>query len=117
LPDKSSNFGIDLWPAKAVWARSQAPEQAKAGAMPGDNGFRFDDNQYIPPSGPKTMEQNPKYPIPDSEPRARMFSLQYRQLLTEGKDLEAEIVTGTGKGAEAGEEANEKWNHGPGFIA
>jgi hypothetical protein len=46
-----------------------------------------------------------------------MFSLEYAQLLTQGKDIDAEVVAGTEKGAEAGEEANEKWNHGRGFIA
>jgi len=50
-------------------------------------------------------------------PRARLFSFEYAQLLTEGKDLEAEVVAGTEERAEAGEETNEKWNHGTGFIA
>ena len=45
-----------------------------------------------------------------------MFSLEYAQLLAQGEDLEAEVVAGTEESAEAGEEANEKWNHGPGFI-
>ena len=85
--------------------------------MPGDNGFRFDDNQDVSPCRPKTAEQNPKYPILDSEPRARMFSLEYAQLLTEGKDLEPEVVAGTEEGAETGEQADEKCNHGLGFIA
>ena len=42
-----------------------------------------------------------------------MFSLQYAQLLTEGKDLEAEVVAGTEENAEAGDEPDERWNHGP----
>ena len=46
-----------------------------------------------------------------------MFSLEYAQLLTQGKNLEAEVVARTEEGAEAGEETDEKWNHGPGFIA
>jgi hypothetical protein len=43
-----------------------------------------------------------------SKPRARMFSLEYAQLLPEGKDLQAETVTGTEEGIEEGEEADEK---------
>ena len=70
-----------------------------------------------PPRRPKTAEQNPKYSILDSEPRARLFSFEYAQLLTEGKDLEAQAVAGTKESAETGEEADEKWNHGTGFIA
>ena len=42
------------------------------------------------------------------EPNARMFSLEYAQLLTEGKDLQAEAVTGTEKGIDEREEADEK---------
>jgi hypothetical protein len=37
-----------------------------------------------------------------------MFSLEYAQLLPEDKDLQAETVTGTEKGIEEGEEADEK---------
>src|SRR4030095_1700095 len=40
--DERSSRGIDLWPAKALWARAKAPEQPKASPMPGDNGFRFE---------------------------------------------------------------------------
>ena len=42
--DERSSRGIDLWPAKALWARAKAPEQPKAGPMPCDNGFRFDND-------------------------------------------------------------------------
>ena len=42
------------------------------------------------------------------EPNARMFSLEYAQLLTEGKDLHPETVTGTEEGIEESEEADEK---------
>ena len=45
------------------------------------------------------------------------FSLEHAQLLAEGKDLETKVAAGTEENAETGEEADEKWNHGPGFIA
>jgi hypothetical protein len=76
--------------------------------MPADYRFRFDDDQGISPSGPKTMNQDPKHPILAPEPRARMFPLPYRQLLAECKDLKTEAVTGTKEGAEARNQANEK---------
>ena len=63
--------------------------------MPGNHGFWLDDDQDVAPRRPKTAEQNPKYSILDSQPRARMFSLEYAQLLTQGKDLETEIVART----------------------
>ena len=76
--------------------------------MPGDNGFRFDNDQHVAPCRPKPAQQNPEHPILRSQSRARMFSLEYAQLLAQGKDLEAEIVAGTEESAEAGEEADEK---------
>jgi hypothetical protein len=85
--------------------------------MPGDNGFWFNDDQDVAPRRPKPAEQNPKYPILHSKPGARLFSLEYTQLLTEGKDLEAEVVAGTEECAEAGEESKGKWNHEFRFIA
>jgi hypothetical protein len=68
----------------------------------------LNDDQDIAPCGPETAEQNPEYSIFHSKPRARMFSLEYAQLLTEGKDLQAEAVTRTEEGIEEGEEADEK---------
>jgi hypothetical protein len=82
--DDRSNLVIDLWPAKALWARVQAPEQSKASPMPGDNGFWFDDNEGDVPGRPQTAKQNPKYSILDSQSRVRPFSLEYAELLTQG---------------------------------
>ena len=64
----------------------------------------------------QATDQNPKHSILDSQSRARNPSFKYTQLLTEGKDLDAEIVAGTEESAEAGEKADEEWNHRPGFI-
>ena len=46
-----------------------------------------------------------------------MFSLEYAQLLTEGKDLEAEAIRRMEESAEANEEAEKKSNHELGFVA
>ena len=85
--------------------------------MPRNNSFWFNDDQDVAPCRAKPTEQNPKYSILVSQPRTRMFSFEYAQLLTEGNDLEAEVVAGTEESAEAGEKADEQWNHGPEFIA
>ena len=53
----------------------------------------------------------------EAELRVRLGSLEDAQLLTEGKDLEAEVVARTEECAEAGDEADKKWNHEFGFIA
>jgi hypothetical protein len=88
---------IDLWSAKALRARAKAPEQPKASPMPGDNGFRFDDDQDVAPCRPEAAEQDPKYSILDSQPRVRLFSLEYAQLLTEGKDLKGKGCSANGR--------------------
>jgi len=63
--DESSNLGLDLWPAEAPWARSQAPEQPKASPMPDDNSIWLNDDQGIAPCRPNTAKQNPKESILD----------------------------------------------------
>ena len=46
-----------------------------------------------------------------------LFSLEYIQLLTESKNLKGEVVARTEECAQAGDEADKKWNHEFGFIA
>jgi arylsulfatase A-like enzyme len=65
-----------------LFPRIQAPEQPEASPMPGDNSFRSDNEQDIAPCRPKTAEQNPKHAILDAQPRTRLFSFEYTQLLT-----------------------------------
>ena len=115
--DKTSKLGIDLGPAATLCLRSKAPEQTKASPVPTDNRFRFDDNQNVSPRRPKAAEQDPKHAILNSQPRARMFSPEYAQLLTQGKDFDAEVVAGTKKSAKAGEGSKGEWNHEFRFIA
>jgi hypothetical protein len=50
--------------------------------------------------------------VPGEKPR-----LQCGHLLTKLKDFRAEVVAGTKESAEAGEQANEKWHHGLGYMA
>jgi hypothetical protein len=76
--------------------------------MPTDNGSRFDNDQGITPSRPKSVKQNPKSSIQYSQARARSFFLEHAQLLAKGDDLKAEVVTGTEEGAEKGEESLKK---------
>jgi hypothetical protein len=84
--------------------------------MPGNNGFWFDHDKDVAPCWPKLAEQNLKYSILDPQPRVRIFSFEYAQLLTQGNAPKAEVVTGTEEGAETGVESEGKWNHESGFI-
>jgi hypothetical protein len=65
----------------------------------------------------KSRIENLSASILDSQPRVRLFSLEYTQLLTEGEDLQTEAVTGTEDGFEEDEQADQKRNHRPGFIS
>jgi hypothetical protein len=87
--DQTPQLGICFWSAFVFGTGSNAPEQPEASRMPGDNGISFDDDQNVAPCGPEPTEQNPKYSILDSQARTRMFSLEYAQLLMQGKDLDA----------------------------
>ena len=78
--------------------------------MPGDHGFWFDDNQDVAPCRPQAAEQSPEYSILDSQPRVRPFSLEYAQLLTEGKNLKGEVVARTEESAAAGKDEMESWD-------
>ena len=98
-------FGSYFGPAGILSARFNTPKQAEAGSMPCNNGFGFDSDECISPSRPKPTKQNPKQPILRSQPRTRMFSVEYAQLLAQCKDLKTEIVTGTEECAETREEA------------
>ena len=60
--------------------------------MPGDNRLWFDNDQDVTPCRPKAAEQDPKHSILDSQPRARLFSLEHAQLLTQGEDIENKTV-------------------------
>jgi hypothetical protein len=84
--------------------------------MPGDNGFWFDNDQDVAPSRPKPTQQNPKYPILHSQPRARMFSVKHAQLLAQGKNFKSKIAARTEEGAEASKRSAKEGNHEPAFI-
>lgn len=87
-PDESSNVGIDLWPAKAIRARTKASEQPKASPMPGDNGFWFDHDLAL------------SLQVKDGGAESKISD--------PGFAVEAEAVAGTKESAEAGEKADDE---------
>jgi hypothetical protein len=76
--------------------------------MPANNGFWFNNDKGVAPSRPKSVKQDPKNSIQHSQARPRSFPFEHAQLLTKGKDLKAEVVTGTEEDAEKGEESLKK---------
>jgi len=73
--------------------------------------------QNVGPCRPEPAEQNPKHPILDPRPRARICSFEHAQLRAQCESLKTKVIAGTVEGAETGEESNEKSNHELGFIA
>jgi hypothetical protein len=59
-------------------------EQAETGTMPSHDIFGLDHDKGISPSRPKSVKKDPEQLISGSEPRARMFSVEHAQLLTQG---------------------------------
>ena len=80
--------------------------------MPGDNGFRPDDDRNAAPRGPQPAKENPEHPIVESESRSRVLSLKHTKLLPKGKDLKAQVVAGAEEDAEAADHADEEGDHG-----
>ena len=64
--------------------------------------------QNVGPCRPEPAEQNPKYPILDSRPRARICSFEHAQLPAQCENLKTKVVAVTEEGAETGEESSEK---------
>ncbi len=85
--------------------------------MPGRHSLGFDDDQNVVRCRPEPAEKYPRQPILDAQPRARRLSLEYAKLLAKRQDFKSEAVAGTKEGAQGGEESQDKWNHGLGFIA
>jgi hypothetical protein len=110
-PDESSNLGIGLWPARGVFGFDRRRQnKRKPARCQATHGFWFDDNQDVAPCRPKAAEQSPEYSILDSQPRVRLFSLEYTQLLTESKNLKGEVVARTEESAAAGKDEMESWD-------
>jgi hypothetical protein len=78
---------------------------------------RFDDDQAPSLCGPEAAEQNPEHPILDWEPRARLSSVEYSQLLGEREGLKSKTAAGTEHGAEAVQEPDHKCNHEQGLLS
>jgi hypothetical protein len=64
------------------------PEQAEALTMPGDDGFRLDDDQCGSPSGPPPRQPHPQPPFRRHEPQpSRSRPIEHLQLVPQGEHL------------------------------
>ena len=61
--------------------------------MPGDNGFRFSNNESRAPLGPEAKEHNPEESIPQSRSWATGGTLQDDDLVSQNEDFGLERET------------------------
>jgi hypothetical protein len=74
--------------------------------MPGDHGFRFDDNQDVAPCRPKGGRAESRIFAPGFGEGEAVFAR-----VKPGENLKGEVVARTEESVE-----DEKWNHRAGFI-
>ena len=60
--------------------------------MPGDDGFRFHNDQGLGPTRPELAERNPKQPIEVVQFGTGLFPLQHSELLAERSGLQSKFV-------------------------
>ena len=101
LADEVSDLGFG-WRTTGFIAslRLPSPVEPEALPMPSDDRVRLHDDQCRPPSGPGSAHQHPEELVWKVHPRLRFFLNVDTQLLTEGKVLEDQILTGLEKGTQ-----------------
>jgi hypothetical protein len=63
------------------------PKQSESLAMPGDNGFRFNNNESRAPLGPEAKEPNPDESVPRSESGTVGGTFQDDDLMSQSEDF------------------------------
>ena len=79
----------------------------KAPPLPGDDGSRLNDHEWLSPPGPDPCEPGPEEAIGGLESRPFHRSLADGQLVTKGEDFELQGGAGAKAGTEEREEGGE----------
>lgn len=83
-----ANFFGNRWPARLAASNLPTPEQPEAFPVPGNHGFRFDDDQRTSPIGPNFTNLNPEESISGYQFRPFDRTLQNAELVAKGQNLE-----------------------------
>jgi len=89
-PDQLANLLGDRWATGFAAANLPSPEQSEAFPVPGNHGFRFDDDQRTSPIGPNFTYPNPEESISGYQFRPFDRTLQNAELVPQGQNLELE---------------------------
>jgi hypothetical protein len=106
LPQFLGNSG-----ATAARSGAPAPVETKAGAVPSDDGFRFDNQENIGPVGPKTAEGGPEQPVARVQGWPRSLAFEHSDLLAESQDFQSGISSGPEHSAHGDQEGEEELDH------
>ena len=90
-PDRLIALIQRMWEANPTWGSSgfPAPEQAKAQAMPSDDGLRLEEQQDLSPVRPEAPQTHPEQSVGGEEPRlAGVLPAQDGQLMSQGDEFE-----------------------------
>ena len=88
------------------------PEEAKAGAMPGNHRFRFDDSQGRAPVAPDAGQPGPQHTVQWSQLGALAGgTLKHADLVSEGEVLQLQGSPRTQDRRQSGKECRKKNEH------
>src|SRR6266404_8258524 len=86
LLNQRDELTIDGGPSYAC-AGFPTPEQTKAKAMPGDNGFGLEQHQGLLPIRPKAPQANPKQSVGAAEFGFASLAFEHNELVPQGQIL------------------------------
>jgi hypothetical protein len=106
LPQFLGNPGSTAAPSGAP-----APVETKAGAVPANGSFYFDNHEDIGPAGPKAAERGPEQPVTGVQGWPRSLALEDGDLLAESQNFEGSIGSCAKQSAHGSQEADKELKH------
>ena len=102
-PDQNTNLFGDLRPA-ALRAGPPPPVEAKPGPVSADDCLGLHDDEDVGPAGPQVMQGGPEEPVERVQGRPRAFSLEDRNLLSEGENFKGGVTSTAKEDSDGGED-------------
>lgn len=106
-PDQPADLIRDLRPALAT-TPSPAPVQPKTGAMPGDDGARFHNDEYVPPASPGVARSGPEQSVKGVQWRSGSFPLRDGDLLSERADFQGGVAAAADERLDGGQDREDQ---------
>jgi hypothetical protein len=107
------NLGGDLRSTARACTRAPSPVEPEPGSMPAHHGVRLNNDEGRCPTRPDAAQDGPEQPVKGAQVRARMFSFEYRELLTQGQDLQGAIAPTAEEDSQCRQDCRNKIKHEP----